>query len=417
MRVRLLAGVTAVTCAAAAWLSAPALAQQSGAQADPNSNNEEGQALVQYVQDVIAGVNVPPDATLTWEPFFVKSEGNQVYVPFTVAIPEDALEDEVNLYYAVVPKGPRMSTFTANPKDGSDTLIEIAGEVTNTASTTVENVSLTVTMLDANGLALSTNQATVASVAAGQTAPFTVEVTEPEGTEQYSVMVDGSAPVFRDLSMRDLPNADSDDMVRVSRAFVAPSGEYELILVMREREPRNAATPRRLALLREDVTLPSFGDGLAISSIFVARNIAVRPEALDPDKQMEEPYTLGNMVIDPITSAGPPSIRQNGELSIIFFVYNAGFDAARKPNVEVQYNFHIKTNEGEQYFNRTNPQQFNAETLPPEFDLTAGHQVVGGQSIPLASFEPGEYRLEMRVNDTLSGQSLTDNIPFIVLGS
>ena len=101
----------------------------------------------------------------------------------------------------------------------------------------------------------------------------------------------------------------------------------------------------------------------------------------------------------------------------MFFVYNAGIDDNKKPGVEIQYNFHIKTNEGEQFFNRTSPQQLNAETLPAEFDLTAGHQIVGSQSIPMASFEPGEYRMEIKVDDTLSGQSVTQNVTFVVVGS
>ena len=415
MRIRFLAGLTAVTCAAGAWLTAPVLAQQSGEQ-----SNEVEQALVQYVQDVMGGANVPPDVTLTWDTYFVKAEAGQVYVPFTVALPENALENDVNMYYSVIPKGPRMSMFTATPEDGSEGMIEIAGEVTNTASAPAQNVVITITMLDAQGLSLGTQEATVATVASGQTAAFTVSVKESEGTEQYSVVVDGSSPVFWDLSTQELPNAGSDGVVRLRRAFMAPAGEYDFILVLREREARDSvATPRRLALLREDVTVPDYGSDLAVSSIFLARSINVLSSSLDPDDQLDQPFTLGTMVNEPLVEveAGTPSIRQSAELSIIFFAYNAGSDDNKKPDVEIQYNFHIKTNEGEQFFNRTSPQQLNAETLPAEFDLTAGHQIVGVQSIPMASFEPGKYRMEIKVNDTLSGQSVTQNVPFMVVGS
>lgn len=409
MRVRLLAGLTVVTCAAALWLSAPVLAQ---GQAEPDP---EGQALVQYVQDVMGGVNVPPDVMLEWEPFIVKSEGDTIYVPFSVAIPEDALEDEVTMYYAVVPKGPRVTMFSANPTD--DENVVIAGEMVNTSSTTAQNVMATVTLLDEEGLSLGVQEVNVPEVPPGQTTPFSATVTQPEGTQQYSVVVAGSLPVFRDLSVQDLPNAGSDDLIRLNRAFVAPNGEYEFILVLREREARDAGTPRRLALLHQDVVVPDLTEGLAVSSVFVARRIDVLPKPLDNDDQMDAPFTLGNMVIDPMFGGGAPEIPRNGELSIIFFIYNAAFDDNKKPSVEVQYDFHIKTNEGEEYFNRTNPQQFNAETLPAEFDLTAGHQIVGGQSVPVGSFEPGEYRLELTINDTLSGESLTENVPFVVAGS
>ena len=168
--------------------------------------------------------------------------------------------------------------------------------------------------------------------------------------------------MFWDLSTQELPNAGSDGVVRLRRAFMAPAGEYDFILVLREREARDSvATPRRLALLREDVTVPDYGSDLAVSSIFLARSINVLSSSLDPDDQLDQPFTLGTMVIEPLVEAeaGTPSIRQSAELSIIFFVYNAGIDDNKKPDVEIQYNFHIKTNEGEQFFNRTSPQQFN----------------------------------------------------------
>jgi hypothetical protein len=34
----------------------------------------------------------------------------------------------------------------------------------------------------------------------------------------------------------------------------------------------------------------------------------------------------------------------------------------------------------------------------------------------MASFAPGEYRLEVKVNDKVSGQSLTRNVAFTVTG-
>ena len=218
---------------------------------------------------------------------------------------------------------------------------QIAGEVINTASAPAQNVVITITMVDAEGLSLGTQEATVATVASGQTAAFTVSVKEPEGTEQYSVVVDGSSPVFWDLSIQELPNAaGGDGVVRLSRAFVAPAGEYDFILVLRERETRDSVnTPRRLALLREDVTVPDYGSDLAVSSIFVARSINVLSRSLDPDDQIEQPFTLGTMAIEPLVGAeaGPPSIRQSAVLAIMFFVYNAGIDDNKKPGVEIQY--------------------------------------------------------------------------------
>jgi hypothetical protein len=102
------------------------------------------------------------------------------------------------------------------------------------------------------------------------------------------------------------------------------------------------------------------------------------------------------------------------ELNIIFWVYNPGLDAAKKPDVTIEYAFHQKVGDAEKYFNRTRPQKLDAQSLPPEFDLAAGHQLPGGQTIPLASFPEGEYRLEIKVTDNLSKKTITRDVRFTV---
>jgi hypothetical protein len=62
----------------------------------------------------------------------------------------------------------------------------------------------------------------------------------------------------------------------------------------------------------------------------------------------------------------------------------------------------------------TAPQLLNASTLPPQFDVAAGHQLPGSLVVPLMSFPVGEYRLEIKVTDKISGKSLTHNAGFTV---
>ena len=57
----------------------------------------------------------------------------------------------------------------------------------------------------------------------------------------------------------------------------------------------------------------------------------------------------------------------------------------------------------------------NAQSLPPEFDVAAGHQLPGTLTVPLASFPPGDYRLEIKVTDKTSGKSVVQNVSFTVL--
>jgi hypothetical protein len=103
---------------------------------------------------------------------------------------------------------------------------------------------------------------------------------------------------------------------------------------------------------------------------------------------------------------------------VVFWIYNAGLSSlTSKPDVQVEYNFNQKTAEGEKFFNKTQPSQLNATTLPPEFDFAKGHQLTEVQTIPLASFPPGDYRLEIKVTDKTSSKTVTQNVNFNVAAS
>src|SRR4029453_13430097 len=100
-------------------------------------------------------------------------------------------------------------------------------------------------------------------------------------------------------------------------------------------------------------------------------------------------------------------------------VCGAGRDASRKPDLQIDYNFHQKTAEGEKYFNKTAPQVLNAQTLPAQFDMAAGHQLLRNPlappSVPLMSFPAGDYRVEIKITDKQSGKTLTENVSFTVV--
>ena len=69
---------------------------------------------------------------------------------------------------------------------------------------------------------------------------------------------------------------------------------------------------------------------------------------------------------------------------------------------------------GDKFFNKTDPQLMSAETLPPEFDLAAGHQLPGSLAVPLASFPEGDYHLEVKITDKVSGKSVNRDVTFSV---
>ena len=130
--------------------------------------------------------------------------------------------------------------------------------------------------------------------------------------------------------------------------------------------------------------MPDFcGDELTTSSVIVARS--VEQVAAPPTDQEANPYVFGPMRIVPSPDG---KFSKSAELSVIFWIYGARQRPRGKPDVTIDYNFHQQLAEGEKYFNKTAPQQLNAQTLPPEFSVAAGHQLPGSLVVPLASFPP-----------------------------
>lgn len=201
---------------------------------------------------------------------------------------------------------------------------------------------------------------------------------------------------------------------KVSRAMALKPGEYEMFVAVKERsvgEPQRNAPPPKLGLLRRELTVPDFnGPELSTSSIIIASVIEPVTTPLTREQQQENPYTFGTMRVVP---SADMKLKKSGELQVLFWIYGTQQQSG-KPSVTIEYNFHQKLPEGEKYFNKTAPQDLNAQTLPPQFDVAAGHQLPGSLVVPLMSFPTGDYRLEIKITDKFSGKTLTQNASFTV---
>ena len=217
----------------------------------------------------------------------------------------------------------------------------------------------------------------------------------------------------------------------VSRAVQLKPGQYVAFIAVKEKSPAPAGNQRNndrnrnnnnaapaapagpVGLLRHEITIPDYNVAdLRTSSVIVAQSVEPLQAALPADQQESNPYVFGPMKIVPSLDG---RFAKSGELSVIFWIYNAKEAASGKPDVVVDYSFHQRLAEGEKYFNKTAPQPLNAETLPPQFSIAAGHQLPGSLVIPLASFPAGDYRLEIKVTDKPSGNQLTHSVNFTVL--
>jgi len=350
-------------CAAVvlAWSAVGVVAQNKDDKKRDDAQKKEIQSIVKIVDDAAAGQPAANDLSITWlREDVLKAQGNKEYVPFTVSLdPSKVTGDKVAFYWRVVAKNP----------------------------------------------------------AAAEAAPPAAAAGKKDDKKKDDKNNKKSDYAYEDITF--VPLAAGQTPLRISRSFTVPAGNYDVFLVAKEptpeKPPKNAPPPK-MSLLKQSVTVPDFWNGdLATSSVIVAQRIDPLPTPLTPQQQADRPYALGQMEIVPTFDT---KFSKKSELSTFMLIYNPKVDAANKPDVSVEYNFYQKqAGQPEKFFNKTNPQNLNAQTLPPQFDLAAGHQLQSGQAVPLASFPEGDYRLEIKVTDKIANKTLTREINFTVTPS
>lgn len=320
-----------------------------------NAEKKEIQTVVKIVDDANAGQLGSNDVALVWlKEDLLKAQGNKQYVPFIVSVdPTKIAGGKMSFYWRVVSKDAPAAP-AAEAKDAKK------------------------------------------------------DDKKPAGKPEFA---------YEDLNTIIIePGATSP--MRVTRSFTVSPGNYDVFVVAKEltpEKPKKGEPAPKVSVIKQTVTVPDYwNDELTTSTVIVAERIDPIPAALTPQQQGERPYALGTMEILPALST---KFTKKNELSTFLLIYNAKTDAANKPDVSVEYNFYAKQAGGEKFFNKTNPQSLNGQTLPPEFDFAAGHQLQSGQAIPLASFPEGDYRLEIKVTDKIGGKSLTREVNFSVSGS
>jgi hypothetical protein len=313
--------------------------------------------IVKIVDDLAAGQPGANEFGLSWlREDVLKAQGNKEYVPFTVQLdPSKVAGSNVAFYWRVVAKGPAAAAPAPDPNAKKDDKKDKDKDKGKKPDYAYEDISFV-------------------PVTAGQTS------------------------------------------MRISRSFTVPAGSYDIYLVAKEPTPDKApknAPPPKVSAVKQSVTVPDYWNGeLATSSVIIAQRIDPLPAPLTPQQQADRPYALGAMEILPTFET---KFTKKAELSTFMLIYNPKVDSANKPDVSVEYNFYQKlAGSPEKFFNKTNPQNLNAQTLPPQFDLAAGHQLQSGQAVPLASFPEGDYRLEIKVTDKIANKTLTREIIFTV---
>jgi hypothetical protein len=354
-----------------------------GASADPTAQSGHGAApneaarLVAIVDAVAAGGAAGGDAWLLWTGHFLRGAEGKVYVPFTVSIAEAPREfGDAGLYVRVARRG---AGAGGAPGAGATIVGFQPGQIP---------VSVPERQFVPEGVPTpGENAAALALLDRSR------QQASRHSFEQYER-----------ITARDLRGAS------LQRAFLVEPGEYDVYVAIRERG-RDAAGPK-WAVLKRAITVPAFPPGrLAASSVIIADRIDALPHALNAAEQKRRPYALGSAEIVP---AADNTLGADETLTIAFLIYNPGLDAAGRPRIAVDYRFHRAASFDATPFTETQPQQLDSTTLPAALDLTRERQLAVTQAVPLITFTPGTYRLEIGVQDQITSERLTLQLEFSV---
>jgi len=197
---------------------------------------------------------------------------------------------------------------------------------------------------------------------------------------------------------------------KLARYIQVKPGDYDLYVAVKDKgtvEKVDKNYTPRVGILKKDVTIPDFNTpGLATSSMLLSTGIQPASAGVTAD---DDPYVFGQMQIVPSRDG---KYKKADTLSVVYWVYGATGDAAGKPDLTIENSFNQKTADGEKFFNKTQPQSLNAQS---PYNVSMG--VPNFLEVPLASFTPGDYRLEIKITDKASGKTVTQNVNFSVAAS
>ena len=201
---------------------------------------------------------------------------------------------------------------------------------------------------------------------------------------------------------------------KVSRAIQVKGGDYDVYIAVKDKgtvEKVDKNFNPTVGVAKKDLSIPDFNKPeLATSSVILAT--AIQP-VQGVTAAGEDPYVFGPMQIVPSQDG---KYKKADTLELIYWIYGATGHASGRPDVQIENSFNQKTADGEKFFNKTQPQGLNAQTLPAAFTVSSG-PLPGTLQVPLLSFPPGDYRLEIKITDKPSGKIVTQNVNFSVAPS
>jgi len=173
------------------------------------------------------------------------------------------------------------------------------------------------------------------------------------------------------------------------KTIVLPPGVYKADLIVRD--TNTGAT----GLRHVGFTVPKFGSELAVSSIILC---AVLEKSDNPSSRQ---FTIGDQKVIPNISA---RFHRGAPVGVYLQIYNAGTDQTTlRPSVDVEY---ALLKDGKQVEKKTEDWH-NTKMTGDRLNLS--------RLIDSRALTPGNYTIEVRVRDQVSGQSLIRKESFTVI--
>jgi GWxTD domain-containing protein len=175
------------------------------------------------------------------------------------------------------------------------------------------------------------------------------------------------------------------------KAVALPPGNYKLDVIVRDIES-GATGVRHVA-----VVVPKYETGKLSTSTLV---LASKLESLG-DQPAVGMFTIGNVKVIPNVSG---TFHRGSPVGVYMQIYNAGIDQTTlRPSVDVEY---ALMKDGKELGKQAEDWRGNSD---------AGQRLTLTRLIDSRQLVPGDYTLEVRVRDHVSGQSLKQEAKFSVL--
>ena len=184
------------------------------------------------------------------------------------------------------------------------------------------------------------------------------------------------------------------------KAIPVTPGLYRLDIAIKD-----VNNPDHVGLYGRGLDVPTYHDEkLATSSLILADQMSeVSSREIGAGK-----FVIGNTYVRPRVSANPAtpvSYKRSQELNFWMQVYNLGIDEATKSNeATVTYQI-VDTATNSVILEK----QLESKDLGPHSD-----QLTVEKSLSIAGLQPGRYKVNIKINDTISKQEIAQSAPFVV---